>query len=95
MLQAVVLGAAGWGCLLLLAVALSKALPMVIRCLRARRECLSSPIPGPPMPRSLLGELNPQHQVQQQVTTSHACSWNVGIFLPSAIVDRVLVTLYD
>ena len=67
MLQAVVLGAAGWGCLLLLAVALSKAFPMVIRCLRARRECLSSPIPGPPMPRSLLGEPHQQPKVQQQV----------------------------
>jgi hypothetical protein len=95
MLQPVVLGAAGGGCLLLLAVILSKALLVVIKCLNARRECISSPIPGPPMPRSLLGEPNPQHKVQQQVATSHACSWTFRIFLPSAVVDDAFVLSYD
>lgn len=53
-MHALVQAVAAGGCLLL-AVLLSKVLPVLARCLQARRQYRLSPIPGPPLPSRLLG----------------------------------------
>lgn len=53
-MHALVQAVAAGGCLLL-AVLLSKVLPVLARCLQARRQYHLSPIPGPPLPSRLLG----------------------------------------
>lgn len=56
----------------LVAVLLSKLLPLLVRCIQARRKWIASPIPGPPLPMNfVMGE----HTVTQPIA-SMLC-WHV------------------
>jgi hypothetical protein len=63
-MQALVQAAAAGGCLLV-AVLLSKVLPFLVRCVQARRQYLSSPIPGPPVAMGIMGEYTLTRMWQQ------------------------------
>lgn len=60
-LHAVGLGGAAV-CLGALLLAVGKVLALLLKCYRAKRQFMSSPIPGPPLSSFLFGACAPNHK---------------------------------